>query len=381
MASCISPLFARPMARVTMAALLLASVAACSNKPPKPAELGPNVVQLPVRQVWQASIPALKNSNIEPLVLGQEVLFASSDGTLTSLQASTGRELWRVSVGQPLLTGVGSDGKHAAAVTQSNALVVVRDGQVQWKKPLASAVYTNPLVAGERVFVLTAQRHIQAYDAADGQLLWTLPREGEPLVLRQQGVLMAYGNTLLAGLSGRLVALNPDNGGILWEVPVAAPRGTNDVERLVDLVAPVVRDGNIVCARAFQASLGCVDVQRAQLLWATPAKGANGIAADAQQLYGAESNGVVQAWSRDGGSKPWSQASLRHRQLTAPLSLGRSVVVGDSTGLVHMFSKQDGSPVNRLMTDASGITTTPVVAADTLVVVSRKGQVYGFRPD
>ncbi|MBS7349415.1 MAG: outer membrane protein assembly factor BamB [Comamonas sp.] len=367
--------------RSTLAAVVLASLAACGSKPPQPAELGPNVVQLPVRQVWQAAIPELKTSLLEPLVIGQQVLLASADGTVVSLDASSGQQRWQARIGQPLSSGLGSDGRHSAAVTQNNRLVVLRDGQVQWQQPLDSAVYTTPLVAGERVFVLTAQRHIQAYDAADGQLLWTLPRDGEPLVLRQPGVLMAHGNTLLAGLSGRLVAINPDNGGIFWEVPIAAPRGTNDVERLVDLVAPVVRDGNIVCARAFQASLGCVDVERAQLLWAAPAKGANGIAADAQQLYGAESNGVVQAWSRDGGSKQWTQTSLRHRQLTAPLSLGRSVVVGDSTGLVHLFSKQDGNPVNRLMTDASGIVTTPVVAADTLVVVSRKGQVYGFRPD
>lgn len=367
--------------RSSLAAVVLASLAACGSKPPQPAELGPNVVQLPVRQVWQAVIPELKTSPLEPLVIGQQVLLASADGMVVSLDASSGQQRWQARIGQPLSSGLGSDGRHSAAVTQNNRLVVLRDGQVQWQQPLDSAVYTTPLVAGERVFVLTAQRHIQAYDAADGQLLWTLPRDGEPLVLRQPGVLMAHGNTLLAGLSGRLVAINPDNGGIFWEVPIAAPRGTNDVERLVDLVAPVVRDGNIVCARAFQASLGCVDVERAQLLWAAPAKGANGIAADAQQLYGAESNGVVQAWSRDGGSKQWTQTSLRHRQLTAPLSLGRSVVVGDSTGLVHLFSKQDGNPVNRLMTDASGIVTTPVVAADTLVVVSRKGQVYGFRPD
>jgi outer membrane protein assembly factor BamB len=63
------------------------------------------------------------------------------------------------------------------------------------------------------------------------------------------------------------------------------------------------------------------------------------------------------------------------------LLLGRSVVVGDDTGLVHLLSRTDGSPLNRIATDGSGIAAAPAVAADTLVVVTRNGGVYGFRPD
>lgn len=365
-----------------LALALVAGLSACSsNKPPKPAELGPNVVQLPVRQVWQVNIAALKNASVAPQVLGQDVLVAGGDGTLVSVNAASGRENWRAQVGSNLQSGVGSDGRYVAVVTAGNALTILEQGRTLWSKPLAAASYTAPLVAGGRVFVQTADRHVSAFDAQDGSLLWTHQRESEPLVLRQQGVLQAHGNTLLAGLSGRLVALNPDNGAVLWEAPIAAPRGTNDVERLVDLVAPAVRDGNVVCARAFQASVGCVDVAQARLLWTAPAKGSVGVAADEQRVFGTESNGTVQAWQRADGRKDWSSQRLQHRQLSAPLALGRSVIVGDSTGWVHMFSKQDGSPLNRFPTDSSGVAVAPVAAADTLVVLTRNGGLYGFRPD
>ena len=276
---------------------------------------------------------------------------------------------------------MGSDGTQAAVVTVANELVLLDQGRTQWSKPLNAAAYTAPLVAGGRVFVLTADRHLSAYDAQDGAHLWTLQRDGEPLVLRQQGVLVAHGNTLLAGLSGRLVAIDPDNGAVLWEAPLAAPRGTNDVERLVDLVGPSTRNNDVVCARAYQASVGCVDVGQARLMWTAKATGAVGIASNAEQVFGSESNGTVQAWSRRDGSKQWSTQRLQLRQLTAPLALGRSVVVGDSSGLVHMLSKDDGTPLNRLTTDSSGIAAAPVVVADTLVVLTRNGGVYGFRPD
>ena len=47
---------------------------------------------------------------------------------------------------------------------------------------------------------------------------------GEPLVLRQSGVLLAVEDTLVAGLSGRLVGLNPLNGTLRWEAPIANSR-------------------------------------------------------------------------------------------------------------------------------------------------------------
>jgi outer membrane protein assembly factor BamB len=72
---------------------------------------------------------------------------------------------------------------------------------------------------------------------------------------------------------------------------------------------------------------------------------------------------------------------LQYRRLTAPLALGRSVVVGDNTGYVHLLSREDGSPLNRLSTDGSAIAAAPVVAGDTLVVVTQKGGVFGFRPE
>lgn len=52
-----------------------------------------------------------------------------------------------------------------------------------------------------------------------------------------------------------------------------------------------------------------------------------------------------------------------------------------SQGWVHFLSREDGSPLNRVSTDESGIPVEPVAVADTLVVVTRKGNIYGFRPD
>ncbi len=361
--------------------LALALVGCSSTRQaPKPAELAPISALQGVRLAWQARLPAVAFP-LEVSVQGQQLVVAGSDGTVLGLDAVSGRELWRAALAEPLAAGVGSDGRLAAVVTRSNEVLVLEGGRTLWRQKLPAQSYTAPLVAGGRVFVLAADRSVTGFDARTGRKLWTQQRPGEALVLQQAGVLLPVGDTLVAGLSGRLVGLDPLRGSVRWEAALAAPRGTNDVERLVDLVGRVSRQGEVVCARAFQAAVGCVDAVRGNLLWSKPANGAQGLHGDERFVFGSESDGKLVAWRRADGERAWTSDQLQFRSLTAPLALGRSVVVGDSQGLVHLLSREDGSPLNRLATDGSGVAAAPALAGGTLVVVTRAGGIFGFRPE
>jgi outer membrane protein assembly factor BamB len=143
----------------------------------------------------------------------------------------------------------------------------------------------------------------------------------------------------------------------------------------------VSRLGDVVCVRAFQASVGCVNTARGATVWTKPSSGSVGVHGDDRWVYSAESDGKVVAWRRDNGERAWTSDKLLHRGLTAPLSAGRSVVVGDSAGFVHLLSREDGSLVNRLTTDGSAVAAAPVLAGRTLVVVTRNGGVFGYLPE
>ena len=377
-------------ARLAAAGALVGALAGCSflhsmpffgssAEKPKPAELQPNPNLIGVRPAWTAHLPQV-GFPLDVRVVGTTLFVGGSDGTVAALDAASGRELWRASAGAPLAAGVGSDGNVSAVVTRSNDLVAFSGGKEAWRQKLGAQAYTPPFVAGARVFVLAGDRSVSAFDGASGRKLWTQSRQGEPLVLRQPGVILAVGDTLVVGQGGRLAGLNPINGSIRWEVAIATPRGINDVERLVDLVGRVSREGDVVCARAFQAAVGCVNAASGRLLWTQKASGSEGVHGDAASVYGSEGDGKLVAWRRDNGQRAWVVDSLQHRGLTAPLALGRSVIVGDSFGFVHMLSRENGSLLNRLATDGSAIAAAPVVAGNTLVVVTRNGGVFGFVP-
>jgi len=368
--------------KVAFCLVVVGSLSSCSSTPdrPKPAELAPNAGLLGVRLAWTAKVGAI-GFPLDVKVNEGTVAVASSDGVLVLLDARTGVEQWRTNVGSQISAGVGSDGRFSAVVTRTNELVTLDGGREIWRQKLPAQSFTAPLVAGGRVFVLAADRSVTAFDGLSGRKLWAQQRPGESLVLRQAGVLLAVGDTLVTGLSGRLVGISPANGAILWESPIASPRGTNDIERLVDLVGRVSREGDVVCARAFQAAVGCVSATRGTLLWTKPAFGYVGVHGDDKQVYGVESDGKVMAWRRVDGERAWVSERLRYRGLTAPLVVGRSIAMGDDSGLVHLLSREDGSALARVATDGTAVAAAPVLAAGTLVVVTRSGGIFGFVPE
>ena len=361
--------------------VLLGLLAACgSSSRPEPPPIGEFKAQQAIKTLWTFKFAAADQLNQSLQIVNDHVALASADGTVAVVNTMDGKLSWKYALGMRLLSGAGFDGEKLAVISASNELVVLQDGKLLWRKRMKAQSYTNPLVAGDRVFVLLADRSVAAFDAGTGQPLWTQQRPGEPLVLKQNGVLSVFQNSLLAGMGGHLVSLNPDNGQILWDVAIANPRGINDLERLVDLVASPSRVRNSVCVRAFQAQIGCVDASRGALVWNKSSVGIKGLGGEAEVLVSSESNGVVRAWSRSTGERAWDTDRLKYRELSAPLWTTKGVVVGDEGGWIYVLSGKDGSLLNRLQTTASGFASAPTPLADGgFVMLSRNGQLSAYQ--
>lgn len=349
-----------------------------STNKPQPAALTSVQSVVTGKQVWVNSLG--EGGGFSLTVQANKVFVASRSGVLAAVDTNSGLDVWRVNLAEPLLAGVGSDGHLAAVITQRNELLAVVAGKVVWRQRLPFATFTAPLVAGHRVFVVGADRSVTAFDGNSGARLWTQTRSGEALVLRLPGVLLPFGDTLLAGLGQRLVSFNPNNGAVRWDVALTNLRGVNDVERMADLVGPTDRLGDLVCVRAFQSAVGCINAATGQLKWSQIADGHTGVAGDATHIFGVEANGTVAAYMRETGIKKWSNSQLAYRELSAPLILGRSVAVGDAFGYIHLFSRDDGNLWGRLTTDGSAILSPPTLAGDTLLVLTQRGNLFAWRP-
>ena len=220
-----------------------------------------------------------------------------------------------------------------SVVTRDNEVVTLEAGRVLWRERLKSRVTTPPLVAGERVFVMGVDRVVHAFDARDGRKLWTVQRPGDALTLAQAGVCRAVQGHAAGGpgpAAGRPSTRCAAT--VRWEVALASPRGTNEVERLADLVGPAARNGETVCARAFQSAVGCVDAERGTLLWSKNVGGTASVAADDQFVFGADASGRITAWRIASGEVAWTSEKLLYRGLSGPLALGKTVGVRRQRG-------------------------------------------------
>jgi outer membrane protein assembly factor BamB len=376
------------MNRLSFATLgfLLMGLVACSSTPtkPSPTVLSDFKSQLSISKVWSLQIGPISPNSNAPLshnITEGRMALVSGSGLVVLLDAETGAESWRLALNTPVSAGIGGDGQRFAVISQANELIAISNAKVIWRVKLPASAFTSPLVAGGRVFVLTADRTVMAFDGASGQRLWSQQRAGDPLVLKQAGILTSFQDRLMVGLSGRLVAMNPANGVALSELSIGASRGTNEVERLVDLVAGVSRVNNVICARAFQTAVTCVDALKGSNLWTRSAQGHVGLSGSDSLLFGAESDGKLVAWQRSTGQVAWQSDAFRFRGLSAPHWAAGQLVVGDSLGMAHWIDVSNGQTIGRIQVDASGIAMTPVRVGKNWVIVTQSGLVQALRAE
>jgi outer membrane protein assembly factor BamB len=133
--------------------------------------------------------------------------------------------------------------------------------------------------------------------------------------------------------------------------------------------------------RAFQSAVGCVDASRGALQWSRNTGGTEAIGADENVLVAADASDRLSAWRQGSGQLLWTDEKYLFRELSGIVAAGRAVVFGDLRGLVHFLDRQTGESLLRLSTDGTAVISAPVLADSTLIVTTRSGGVFAFRPE
>ncbi|MEA3121290.1 MAG: outer membrane protein assembly factor BamB, partial [Paraburkholderia sp.] len=370
---------------VVCAMTVLAMTACSSSKDERrtPTPLTQFKPVLNVERVWTANVGTAGRYLFSPVAVGGAVYAASMKGTVLKVDGKTGKEIWRTKLHADLTAGVGSDGMLAAVgAARGGIFVLDANGKLLWKSNVPGEIVTPPLVGNGLVIVRTIDGQINAFGAETGELKWVYHNRAVPLNLRvSSGMTFAADAAVLAGFpGGALAAINLKTGDDYWQAPVSYPKGVTEVERVNDVTGAPTLVGAQTCAVTFQGRLGCFDANSGRPIWQKPFSATSGLAQDTGAVVAADDWSVVTEFSADDGRQVWQNDKLKNRNLSVPLLLGPSVVVGDYQGYVHFLSRDDGSFVARMNTDGSAITAAPVIIGDTLVVQTRKGELYGFRP-
>lgn len=370
----------RRIVRAGLVAAALFVVAACSSKgeSTKPAELVDFKPSLTLKTNWRVNVGAGRGAPLQPALLENAIYAAAAEGTLMRVAPASGEILWRVDTGATLSAGVGSDGFVVAVASRRGELLTFgADGKPGWRVQLTSDVLTPPLVGRGVVVIRTTDQRVTAFEIDSGKRRWTFSRTSPPLTLRAASDLAFAGDNVLVGFpGGRLVALALGNGAPRWEAVVAEPKGSTEVERLADIVGPVVVIGRDACAAAFQGRLTCVEHANGNLRWSRELSAGGGPAFDASRAFAVDSGGAVVALSRDAGASLWRNDKLANRQLSSPAVAGGAVLVGDFKGYLHALRADSGEFAGRLSLD--GAVVAPLRSWADGVIVQTQGGTLAF---
>lgn len=354
---------------------------ASSTPKVKPAELTTIRPSAELSSLWQANVGSAGEFTFSPAVVAGSVYAAARDGTLARFDG--GRQVWRVSAGQPISGGVGSDGKLVVVGTSKGEVLAfdAATGRETWKARVSSEVLAAPAVAEGLAIVRSGDSRIFAFDAADGKRRWVYQRSTPTLSLRSNvGVVLADRHTLAGFPGGKLVAIANSNGAAVWEVTVALPKGATELERVADVTSSPVVNGSAVCAAAFQGRVACFDSASGNTLWSREMSSSAGVDVDSRYVYVADDKGAVHALDRHSGASIWKQDKLANRGLSRPLALGSQVAVADYQGVVHLLRREDGAFAARATTDGSAVRAEPVRVGAGVLVQTANGGLYALEP-
>lgn len=333
-----------------------------------------------VKSIWKTSVGGAGVYAFNPVSVGAYVYAASENGNVFKLNANTGETVWKSNADMSLTAGVGADA-NSIAVAGSKGMLIVFDenGKKRWNVQASSEILSAPVITQGLVVVRSIDNHIAAYDVTTGERKWLVERPIPNLTLRiNSGIAFNDQVTVVASPGGKLISLMTNNGGVRWEVSAADAKGATELERIVDVTGTPAIYGSNVCAATYQGKVGCFDLSTGASKWSKPISSEVGVAADERFVFSADNEGSIFAYAMSGGSTVWRNEKLGFRQLSAPISFGRAVVLGDRFGYLHFLSREDGSFIARTETDGSPILSAPIMVGQNLVVQTKSGTVVAF---
>ena len=359
----------------------------CSkDKADKPAVLVPLVNRIEIKSVWHVKESGEKpvlRLGIDAAVDGQRVFLASYKGNVTAYDLASGKQLWQHAVRAPLSAGPGAaDGLIIVGSSKGDVIALSeQDGTQRWRVRINAEILSAPAIGNGVVVVRAVDGRLHGLSARDGSENWVVDQQVPRLSLRGTSRPIIAGDLAICGFdNGRIVAAALGNGSTAWESPVGQSHGSTELQRLIDVDAPVIVDGEDLFAVAYQGRVARMSRENGQIVWARDLSSFRGLAVDENAVYVATAEGDLVRIDRRTGAEQWRVKTLERRQLSAPTVYRGRVVVAALGGFVHWFDAATGDPVARFLIGKKKRVSNPmIVAGDLLLAFTDSGELIALR--
>ena len=344
-----------------------------------PTELVEFEAVIEVDEKWDVSVGKGHEGlvlGLKPTTDGEQIYAASFDGNVIAFDSNRGRKIWKNNYDLSFTSGPTFKDGILVLGTNDGELITLDalTGEILWATTVSSEILAPVSIGDDKIFVRTVDGSLTALSKEDGAQQWLVNHKEPRLSLRGTSTPVKFANAVLCGFDdGKVSAYDVSNGTLLWETMLTPAGGRTEIEKIMDIDAPMVILGNELYVGSYQGALGAMALESGDIIWVTEASIYAGIAADDNAVFVSEADGTVMALSRYTGREIWKKENLLYRNPTAPVIMDDSIVIGDLEGYLHWLDKTSGEIQERINIGKSKISSAPLVLNNSIYVLTDSG--------
>ena len=330
------------------------------------------------KTLWQVNTGTnVSNVKIHPFI-NNTAIYTANGVTVSAWNKATGAALWSNPVGQLISGGVNGNDNTVFVGTRDGKAVAVdaKTGKNKWVADLGTEVLAVSPASRGRVVFRTIDGKLHGVNSATGEVVWLRQQRTPQLSIYGASVPIVVDNGVIAGFdNGKLAAYALDSGQPIWEVALSAPKGSSELDQIVDIDGRLKALGNGLFASNYNGRMALIVMNSGNVQWAKVFSSMSGVDANAQAIFSTDDKGWVWKIKPDNGVSFWSQDDLENRQPTTPIltASGSHAVTGDRQGNLHWIDTQKGEITSRISGDPAGYHTSVVKNGNVIYAFGKGG--------
>lgn len=331
-----------------------------------------------------------------PIVVGDRVYTVDVDYQVSAFNAETGRAVWRLDVEIPdedddaFGGGLAYEGGVLFLSTGYAKLIAMKaaDGAEIWRANVSAPMRAAPAVAKGVVLVTTVDNQSVAFDAKNGEQLWSHTGFSETAgMLGGSSAALNDDVAVVPYSSGEIFTIRAKNGRVNWNGTLTSLRRVDALSSLADIRGAPVIDRGIVYAVSQAGRMAAFDLRSGARIWERRVGSINTPWIAGDFLFVLANEGHLVAMTRRGGRVRWltslpiwedPEDPVDPISWVGPVLAGDRLILGNSLGEVWAFSPYTGKALSRLDVD-DPVRVAPVVAGGTIYVQTEGGRLIAFR--
>jgi len=352
-----------------------------------------------LQQAWRVSAGSGSGGRVvsPPIVADGRLYAMDAASTVSAFDASSGAQIWSVNLTPDTENAIDGFGGGLAAengrlyVSSGFGFLAALDagsGAEIWKGVMRAPSRSAPAIANGRVYAVTRENRIFAFDAETGEAVWD-----ESGLEQTAGILGGAGPAATDKVvvapysSGELVAYLASSGRPIWEDDLTGIRGAGGLAAMTDVTGdPVIADG-VVYAASQAGRLVAIDLRDGDRLWTRSIGGTQAPYVAGNAVFFVDDGGDLYALDRQTGDTAWRVSLGGYRDPTdreepivwaGPVAAGNRLLLTSSTGRLIAVDPTNGTIlVEAALSDGSSLS--PVVANGTIYVLTDDADLIAFR--